>query len=202
MQCLQLFLLSHVIPRHVLFSSADSGANGTYYCFVYPKFSRQRDPTCAVDASWPLGGMHFIAPLVLFELYICVKILKFTKSSHFTKNIFTRASYTCIELQSGHQVSSALRYQVTSSHLKSKREKKGFGFGRVKIAFATSHERIIKMDNDNNHMQEKVTNTYMHMYMHIYSYGLNMVGFWIWVGVKIHTWQVGVEWVELSLGDN
>ena len=51
-------------------------------------------------------------------------------------------------------------------------------------------------------MQEKVTNTYMHMYMHIYSYGLNMVGFWIWVGVKIHTWQVGVEWVELSLGDN
>ena len=85
MQYLQLFLLSHVIPRHVLFSSADSGANGTYYCFVYPKFSRQRDPTCAVDASWPLGGMNFIAPLVLFELYICVKILKFTKSSHFTK---------------------------------------------------------------------------------------------------------------------
>ena len=52
---------------------------------MYPKFSRQRDPTCAVDASWPLGGMNFIAPLVLFELYICVKILKFTKSSHFTK---------------------------------------------------------------------------------------------------------------------
>ena len=50
----------------------------------------------------------------------------------------------------------------------------------MKIAFATSHERIIKMDNDNNHMQEKVTNTYMH----IYSYGLNMVGFWIRVGVK------------------
>ena len=87
-------------------------------------------------------------------------------------------------------MSSALRYQVTSSHLKSKREKKGFGFGRVKIAFATSHERIIKMDNDNNHMQEKVTNTYMH----IYSYGLNMVGFWIRVGVE--------NWVGLSLGDN
>ena len=77
-------------------------------------------------------------------------------------------------------MSSALRYQVTSSHLKSKREKKGFGFGRVKIAFATSHERIIKMDNDNNHMQEKVTNTYMH----IASYGLNMVWFWIRFGVK------------------
>ena len=72
-------------PRHVLIPSADSGANGTYYCFVYPLSPRWRDPTCAVDASWPLGGMNFIAPLVLFDLYICVKILKFTKSSHFTK---------------------------------------------------------------------------------------------------------------------
>ena len=35
----------------------------------------------------------------------------------------------------------------------------------MKIAFATSHERIIEMDNDNNHMQEKVTNTYMHFFI-------------------------------------
>ena len=141
MQYLQLFLLSHVMPRHVLSSSADSGANGTYYCFLCPLSPRQRDPTCAVDALWPLGGMNFIAPLVLFELYICVKILKFTKSSHFTKKTYSpeHQNHTLAELQSGHQVSSALRYQVTSSHLKSKREKKGFGFGRVKIAFATSH---------------------------------------------------------------
>ena len=156
---LQLFLLSHVIPVTCSSHQLTPGQM-VLLLFSFPLIPPPEGPKCAVDASWPLGGMNFIALLVLLDLYICVKILKFTKSSHFTKKTHHQS---ILRIHSSYSKATRCRLSEVPSNkltLKIKKRKKGFGFGRVKIAFATSHERIIKMDNDNNHMQEKVTNTY------------------------------------------
>ena len=146
-----------------------SWLRGKWYLLLFsvPPIPPPEGPNMRSWCLVAIGRDEFYSALGPFRIiYLCENPEIHKIFSLHQKNIFTRASYhTLAELQSGHQVSSALRYQVTSSHLKSKREKKGFGFGRVKIAFATSHERIIEMDNDNNHMQEKVTNTYMHIFI-------------------------------------
>ena len=145
--------------RHVLFSSADSGANGTTIVF-FPPHPPARGTQMRSWCLVAIGRDEFYSALGPFRfIYLCEnpeihKIFSLHQKTHHQSILRIHSSYS--------KATRCRLSEVPSNKLtlKIKKRKKGFGFGRVKIAFATSHERIIKMDNDNNHMQEKVTNTY------------------------------------------